>query len=237
MSDRPIVVFGGTRGTGLLIVRLLDRQGVLVRVLARNPARALAALGPTIEVVPGDLTKPETISPAVSNAAHIIFTAGARSGYPVTEATVEATEYHGVLNTLAAARKEGFTGRFLYMTSSGVTRKSLATILLNLYKGNTLAWRRRAEDAIRASGVRYTIIRAGFLLNRPGGQHGIEVTQRALPLTLRYRIARADVAEVFAAALRHPRTERTTFEVVWSHGGERRPLSAMLDGLEADPTG
>ena len=36
----PILVIGGTRGTGLLIAHLLTQQGAAVRVLARNPARA-----------------------------------------------------------------------------------------------------------------------------------------------------------------------------------------------------
>ena len=34
------------------------------------------------------------------------------------------------------------------MTSSGVTTRSVSTLFLNLYKGNTLVWRRRAEDGL-----------------------------------------------------------------------------------------
>jgi hypothetical protein len=55
------------------------------------------------------------------------------------EKLIKATEYDGVRNVIAAARVTGFAGRFLYMTSSGATTRSLATILLNLYKGNTPA--------------------------------------------------------------------------------------------------
>ena len=40
--------------------------------------------------------------------------------------------------------------------SSGVERRSFWSIALNFYKGNTLVWRRRAEDEIRASGLAYT---------------------------------------------------------------------------------
>ena len=76
----------------------------------------------------------------------------------------------------------GFLGRFLYMTSSGVFTRSVMAICLNLYKGNTLSWRRHAEDAIRESGLDYTIIRTGMLVNRPGGRRAIHVTQEALPL-------------------------------------------------------
>jgi len=69
------------------------------------------------------------------------------------------------MNTLTAASRAGFTGRFLYMTASGVGSRSFWTVALNLYKGNTLKWRARAETAIRASGLHYTIIRTGMLTN------------------------------------------------------------------------
>jgi len=84
------------------------------------------------------------------------------------ERHIRETEYGGVVNTLAAAQRVGFGGRFLYITASSVTSRSWATVLLNLYKGNTLVWRERAEHEIRGSGLEYTIIRAGILLNRPG---------------------------------------------------------------------
>jgi len=103
-----------------------------------------------------------------------------------------------------------------------------------LYKGNTLSWRRRAEHEIRASGLDYTIIRTGMLLNRPSGQHALVVSQDALPLSRRYRIARADVAEAFVAALDHPRAVRTTFEVIWGRGSRQADWPALLGGLQPD---
>ena len=147
---------------------------------------------------------------------------------------IVATEYEGVRNALASARRAGFSGRFLYMTSIGVTRRSLSATLLNLVKGNTLRWRRRAEDDIRASGVDYTIIRAGFLLNSPGGRRAIDVSQEAHALSPRYRIARADVAETFVEALKRPSTSRTTFEVVWGRGPRRDTWDLLLGRLKQD---
>jgi uncharacterized protein YbjT (DUF2867 family) len=232
--SHPVLVIGGTRGTGLLIARLLSQQGRAVRVLARDPGRAATLLDPTVEIVPGDITHPDTLPPALGGVAHIVFTAGCRSGRPFGEAQIIATEYRGTLNTLAAAQREGFAGRFLYMTASGVMRRSFASVALNLYKGNTLIWRRRAEAAIRASELDYTIIRTGVLLNRPGGQRAITLTQEALPLSPRYRIARADVAEAFVAALDHPKAKRATFEIAWGPGTRRETWSGLLQGLTPD---
>ncbi len=233
-KHEPILVIGGTRGTGLLIARRLHRHGQRVRVLARDHGRALPLFDPGVQIVAGDLTKPKTLGPAIKGAQHIIFTAGCRSGYPVRERRVKAVEHDGVLAILAAAGQLMFAGRFLYMNSSGLTTPSFFATCLNLWKGNTLIWRRRVEKEIRASGLDYTIIRTGVLLNRPGGKHEIKVTQQPLPLSIRYRIARADVAELFVTALEHPKTIRTTFEVVW---GQPTPLpawSTLLDKLQPD---
>ena len=233
-EPKPVLIIGGTRGTGLLIVRLLRKRDQRVRVLVRDPKHAAGRFDSSVEIVAGDLTKPETLSPAISGACHLIFTAGCQSGYPAREQRVKAVEYDGVIHTLNFARKVAFSGRFLYMTSSGVMTQNLATRCLNFWKGNTLVWRRRVEDEIRGSGVDYTVIRTGVLLNRPGGEHMIKVTQQSLPLAWSHRIARADVAAVFLAALDHPKASRTTFEVVWGPRGEQRPLQRMLENLQRD---
>jgi uncharacterized protein YbjT (DUF2867 family) len=235
MSARsPILIIGGTRGTGRLIARQLHQRGEPVRVMARDPERARSVLDAAVEVTAGDLTRPDTLPRSLEGARHIVFTAGCRSGRPVREPIVRATEYVGVLDTLEAARRTGFTGRFLYMTSSGVTTPSIATSLLNLWKGNTLVWRLRVEDEIRSSGFDYGIIRTGILLNSPGGRHEIHATQRALPLAIRYRIARADAARVFVAALEDRHASRATFEAVWGQRGDPGSPDRWLEGLRPD---
>jgi uncharacterized protein YbjT (DUF2867 family) len=228
-----VLVVGGTRGTGLLIANLLLRDGYRVRALARNPAKAARLLGSAVDVVPGDVTRPDTLASAVKDLTHVIFTAGVAVG-PAREKLIIATEYQGVLNTLAAARQARFNGRFLYMTSIGVTTPSLSAAVLNFVKGNTLRWRGRAEDEIRTSGVDYTIIRAGFLLNSSGGRRAIDVSQQPHALAPRYRIARADVAETFVQALNSPNTARTTFEVVWGTGPRREQWEALFRRLKPD---
>jgi len=136
-----------------------------------------------------------------------------------------------------AARAAGFGGRFLYMTAIGAGRRSFAAAFLNLFKGNTLRWRERAEGEIRSAGFDYTIIRSGVLVDAPAGEHLIKLSQGSLPLSLRYRIARADVAAGFVAALDHPRASRATFEIVWGDRGRPEPWPHMLDRLQQDTGG
>jgi uncharacterized protein YbjT (DUF2867 family) len=90
------------------------------------------------------------------------------------------------------------------------------------------------EDRIRSSGLDYTVIRVGVLVNQRPGEHLIELTQQPLPLAWRYRIARADVAEIFLAALGHPKASRTTFEAVWGARGEPKPFDRLLDSLHPE---
>jgi uncharacterized protein YbjT (DUF2867 family) len=167
--------------------------------------------------------------------SHLIFTAGVRSARFARQSVVRATEYEGILNTIEAAHAHNFRGRFVYMTSIGVTRKSPFVFGLNLWKGNTIVWRRRAEDAIRASGFDYTIVRAAFLLNRPPNQRAIRVRQTESALTLHECIARADVAEALVAAVYHPDASRATFEVKWDRGPRQQSSwPDMLSGLRRD---
>ena len=229
-----VLLVGGTRGTGLLIANLLLQRGYPVRALARNPSRAAQRLGPKVDIVLGDVTRPETLSSAVRGVTHLIFTAGVAVG-PAREKLIIATEYQGVVNAITSARQAGFSGRFLYMTSIGVTQSSFSAVVLNLVKGNTLRWRARAEDEIRRSGLPYTIIRAGFLLNRPGGRRAIDISQQAHPLAPKYRVARADVAETFVHAMTHPKTARTTFEVISAKGPPSEALDVLLGRLKPDP--
>src|SRR5262245_4238026 len=60
-GGRPVLVIGGTRGTGLLIARLLAKRGDAVRVLARNPTRAKGVLPGGVDIVGGDVTNAETL--------------------------------------------------------------------------------------------------------------------------------------------------------------------------------
>ncbi len=88
-QGQMVLVIGGTRGTGLLIVESLARDGYRVRALARNPGQAAPRLGSAAEVVPGDVTKPETLAAAVKDVTHIIFTAGVAVG-PAREKLIVA---------------------------------------------------------------------------------------------------------------------------------------------------
>ena len=235
MSNDLVLVIGGTRSTGLHAAKALQREGARVRVLARKPEKALGRLSSHAEIVCGDVTNKDSLAAAFAGVSHVIFTAGVRSGRFARQSVVRATEYEGILNTIEAAHAHNFRGRFVYMTSIGVTRKSLFAFGLNLWKGNTIVWRRRAEEALRSCGFDYTIVRAALLLNRPPNQRAIRVRQLESPLNLHECVARADVAEALVAAVSHPDASRATFEVRWDRGPRQRASwPELLSGLRPD---
>jgi uncharacterized protein YbjT (DUF2867 family) len=203
--------------------------------LARDPDRAARLLEREIEIVRGDLTRPETLLPAVDGVDHIIFTAGAPSGRYAPGRLVRQTDYQGVLDTLAAARHTRFHGRFLYMNSIGIKTHSVSAWLINLLKRSTLVWRRKVEEELRASGVNYTIIRVGFLTNRPGGRYRIRISHDELPLSPRHKIAREDVTEAFIRALRDPNTSRRTLEIVQAREAGPTKWEECFARLAPDP--
>ncbi|GAB0494770.1 hypothetical protein MMPV_006066 [Pyropia vietnamensis] len=83
-----------------------------------------------------------------------------------------------------------------------------------------VAWKARAEDALRLSGLTYTIVRAGAFTEQPGGQKALSVSQDVgddgggggTGGRQERKISRADVAEVCVKALLDPRACNLTFD-------------------------
>ncbi len=74
-----IAVFGATGQTGSEVTRQLAVKGVPIRALVHKVEKAGALEGPGVEVVQVDLTKPETLEPALQ---------GVDQGYFVTSGEV-----------------------------------------------------------------------------------------------------------------------------------------------------
>jgi uncharacterized protein YbjT (DUF2867 family) len=65
-----IVVAGGSGTLGTRLVLRLAGQGLAVRVLTRDPARAHHLAGPGMEVARGDVRDPASIAGALRGAPH-----------------------------------------------------------------------------------------------------------------------------------------------------------------------
>ena len=130
-----ILVTGATGTTGSLVVRQLTERGVAVRAMTRaslDPA-------PGVEVVRADFDDPASLSAAV---------AGVEAVYLVTAAATP-TPHHD-LALLTAATAAGVR-RVVKLSAIGTGERFDGAVVG--------AWHLAAEDAVRASGLEWTILR------------------------------------------------------------------------------
>ena len=63
-----IAVFGASGQTGGEVTRQLAAKGVPTRALVHNPDKARLLEGLNVEIVQADLTRPDTLEPALTGA-------------------------------------------------------------------------------------------------------------------------------------------------------------------------
>ncbi|WP_069162089.1 SDR family oxidoreductase [Nocardia altamirensis] len=136
MAINTVLVIGATGHVGGQVVSQLSATGITVRALARNPAAAALPTG--VEVVPGDLTAPATLIPALDGVDAVYLTWPMLSG-DVAKAVVD----------VIAER----TGR-LVLLSSGAVRDDRDD------QDNAIGAAHAAIEApIKASGLGWTFLR------------------------------------------------------------------------------
>ena len=108
--------------------------------------------------------------------------------------------------------------QFVMISSAGVTRPGRPGIILeeeppavrmNDQLGGILTWKLRGEDAVRESGIPYTIIRPCALTEEPGGK-ALVFEQGD---NIRGKVSREDIAELCIQVIEQPKATNITFEV------------------------
>jgi uncharacterized protein YbjT (DUF2867 family) len=228
-----VLVVGATGSIGRHVVDEAVRQGHAVRALVRDPGKA-HQLPTDVQVVVGDVTRPETLVEAVQGIDAVVLTLGSDGAGKVGAETVD---YGGVRNVLYALG--GRRVRVALMTAIGVTNRT------GRYNRATEAhdWKRRSERLVRASGLPYTIVRpGGFDHNRPDQKQLVllQGDSRHAGDPSDGVVARRQIAEVLVRSLASGAAERKTFELVAERGPAPRgpeDLDALFAPLEADPPG
>jgi uncharacterized protein YbjT (DUF2867 family) len=183
------------------------------------------------EVMLGDLTRPETLEPAVEGLDAIVFTHGSDGGGKHGSLQVD---YGGVRNVLAALT--GRSVRVALMTAIGVTNRE------GDYNRQTEAhdWKRRGERLLRASGLPYTIVRPGWFDYDKANEQQLVFLQgdrRRAGNPSDGVISRLQLAQVLVASLTSESALRKTFELVAVKGPAQHDLTPLFAALEADPPG
>jgi len=225
-----VLVVGATGSIGRLVVEEALRQGHAVRALVRTPGKA-RRLPPEAQVVPGDVTRPDTLPGAVDGVDAIVFTLGSDGAGKVG---AESVDYGGVRNVLRALGSR--TARIALMTAIGVTNRT------GDYNRATEAhdWKRRSERLVRASGLPYTIVRPGWFDYNGPDEHRLVLLQgdtRQAGDSSDGVIARRQIAEVLVHSLGSDRALRKTFELIATTGPAPDDFDALFAPLAADPQG
>ncbi len=230
VAERPqtVLVAGATGQTGRLVVEELLTGGYAVRVLVRDEAAARSALGDRVEYRVADVREPQGLATSMRGADAVISAIGA--GAAKGDNRPEMVDYLGVKNLAEAAASAG-VGHFVLISSRSVTDENHP---LNKMFGDVLKWKLRGENALRASGVPYTVVRPGGLINEPGGQHAF-VLEQGDSVTAQTTISRADLAKICVQALAYPQARFKTFETNTVEGSPAMDWAAAFGKLEPDP--
>ncbi|MFG2599227.1 NAD(P)H-binding protein [Streptomyces sp. NPDC048462] len=193
-----IVVTGATGNVGRPLVHALAATGLDVTAVSRNaPADRFAGAGESVRHHSADLARAGGLRPALDGAdALFLHDTGAGAGL---------LDVQGILGAAKAAG----VGRIVLLSSQGVaTRPESAS-----HGGAGLS----LEDAVRRSGVRWTILRpGGFASNAYAWADSVRIHRTVaapfadvgLPV-----IDPADIAGVAAAALREDGHAGNTYEL------------------------
>lgn len=254
-SSDLVLVAGATGGVGQLTVGKLLEKGNSIRVLTRSADKAQKMFEDKVEIVVGDTRDLTTLPPAMQDVTYIICCTGT-TAFPSTRWDFEQffraknspqqVDAQGVKNLVAAAPKN--LKRFIFVSSCGVLRKDKFPFnVLNAF--GVLDAKKEAEEAIATSGLPYTIIRPGRLIDGPYTSYDLNTLLQAktggkLAVvigtgdTLSGETSRIDVASACTECIFHPVTEGKIFELV--NKGSRPPMTdwkALFSLLDNDASG
>ena len=253
---KKVLVTGATGQTGSLVFKKLSSQPEEFKVVgfARSPEKAEQLFNSTTDIVFGDITNKPQIESAIAgcDALVILTSASPKMIAPPSEGNPpkfaydpdgmpENVDYHGQVNQIEAAKQAGVK-HIVLMGSMGGTDPN--HMLNRMGNGKILIWKRKSEQHLIDSGVDYTIIRAGGLLNEPDGVRELVVGKddtllsENSPEGATNSIPRGDVANLIVNALREANARNKAFDVVTKQENDpNAELTKDFASLFAQTTG
>ena len=212
-----VLIAGGHGKVARRLLELLAARGDRARGIIRNPGHAadLQAIG--AEAIVCDL-ETEDPGPYVQAADAIVFAAGAGPGSGAERK--RTVDYGAAVKLIEAAMERGI-GRYVMVSSMGAEDPDAAPEAMRPYQRA----KHEADEALKASGLAYTIVRPGGLTDDPGTGR----IAAAPSLGRRGSVTRDDVAATLLAVLDTPTTAGLAFEVL--EGDE--PIAAAVSSLTA----
>ncbi|XP_068654885.1 protein TIC 62, chloroplastic [Aristolochia californica] len=172
-DDDIAFVAGATGRVGSRAVRELLKLGFHVRACVRSKQKAEPLVQSVremkvddefqpvekLQIVECDLEKRQEIGPAIGNASLVLCCIGASEKEVFDITGPYRIDYMATKNLIDAATVAK-VNHFILLTSLGTNKIGFPAAILNLFWG-VLIWKRKAEEALLASGLAYTIVRPG----------------------------------------------------------------------------
>jgi putative NADH-flavin reductase len=197
-----VLIIGASQGIGLEATRQALAAGHQVRALSRSASR-MTLSDARLEKVEGDALKQQDVQSALAGVDAVIQSLGVGFG----ELFSPVTLFSEATRVLVAAMMAQGVKRLLCVTGfgAGESRASihcLQRVPFQLAFGRAYADKSVQEQLIKDSGLDWTIVRPGVLMNgRVTGRYQVLVEPKAWRNGL---IARADVGDFLVAQLAKP---------------------------------
>lgn len=195
-------MIGGHGKVALRLLRLLAGDGHRGRGVIRKAEQAADLQAAGAEAVLCDLERGDDLRPHLDTADVIVFAAGAGPGSgPERKRTVD---YGAAVTSMQAASDLGVP-RFVIVSSIGTHDVAGAAEAMRPY----LQAKRDADDALKHSGLEWTIVKPGHLTDARGSGR----VQVSRTFGGRGDVSRDDVALVLLECLQAPNTIGVEFEL------------------------
>ncbi len=211
-------VAGATGQTGRHIVTELVKRNISVRALVRDLEIAKQILPPEVELVKGNVIFADTLENAIADCDVLVCATGAKPSLNAFEPYL--VDYIGTKNLVKAAKAKNI--KHFAIVSSLCVSKFLHP--LNLF-WLVLFWKKQAERYLQDSGLTYTIVRPGGLLNRE--KEGGLVLSGADTL-FEGSIPRTKVAQVTVDALFEESAKNKLVEIVVQADTPELPIAELF---------
>lgn len=206
-SDRPLLVFGATGGTGVELVRHAVRLGYAVNAFSRNPDKAARTLGDTtghVEIIEGDAGNAADVERAFAIRPEAVITS-----LGVYQARAGGEELTNATGNIVNAMRNQSVQRLINISSLGVgdsyqQGNFIARLIQRTTLKHTLEDKEKQEQLLRESGLDVTTLRPSRLMNGSGplNYHTWEGPQPDRKLA--WEINRSHVAEFALQCLDDP---------------------------------
>ncbi|PZO43762.1 MAG: epimerase [Pseudanabaena frigida] len=211
-------VAGATGQTGRHIVTELVKRNISVRALVRNLELARQILPSEVELVKGNVLFADTLTEAIADCDVVVCATGAKPSLNALEPYL--VDYIGTKNLVNAAKVKNI--QHLAIVSSLCVSKLFHP--LNLF-WLVLFWKKQAEQYLQNSGLTYTIVRPGGLLNHEK-QGGLAMS--GADTLFEGSIPRTKVAQVTVEALFEDTAKNKLVEIVTKADTPDRPIAELF---------